>query len=171
MFRILLLVLRGDIESNPGPNNIPNQTISVCYWNLNGITAHNYVKMSLLEAYNAVYNYDIICLGETFLDSSYKCDDHSIKLQGYQLILADHPNNSKHRGGVLIYYKEHLPLRVRIDSSPLQECLVCKITTNGKKCFVTCLYRSPSQSVTEFCDFYDDHIFEFKFGIPFLALC
>ena len=30
------------------------------------IAAHNYTKLSQLLAYNAVYNYDAICLGETF---------------------------------------------------------------------------------------------------------
>ena len=59
-------MLCGDIESNPGPNNF-SQNISVCYWNLNGISAHNYTKLAQLQAYNAVYNYDIICLGETFM--------------------------------------------------------------------------------------------------------
>ena len=32
----LLLVICGDIETNPGPYNKNNQTISVCHWNLNG---------------------------------------------------------------------------------------------------------------------------------------
>ena len=42
-----LLILSGDIESNPGPNNF-SQNISVCYWNLNGISAHNYTKLAQL---------------------------------------------------------------------------------------------------------------------------
>ena len=151
----ILLLLCGDIELNPGPSNIVSQAISVCYWNLNGIAAHNYVKISLLEAYNAVYNYDVICLGETFLDTSHQIDDPRLKLQGYELLRSDHPNSTRPRGGVSIYYKEHLPLRVRNDISPLQECLVCEIKINGKKCFITCLYRSPNQSPTEFIDFTD----------------
>ena len=53
----LLLILCGDIETNPGPYNENNQTISVCHWNLNGIAAHNYIKLSMLEAYNALHNY------------------------------------------------------------------------------------------------------------------
>ena len=52
----LLLILCGDIETNHGPYNENNQTISVCHWNLNGIAAHNYIKLSLLEAYNALHN-------------------------------------------------------------------------------------------------------------------
>ena len=65
----------------------------------------------MLEAYNALHNYDIICISEIFLDSSHSYGDHSLKLEGYELIRADHPNNTK-RGGVCIYYKEHLPLKI-----------------------------------------------------------
>ena len=34
-----------------------------------------------------------------------------LRLEGYKLVRADHPNNVK-RGGVCIYYKESLPDRV-----------------------------------------------------------
>ena len=34
-----------------------------------------------------------------------------LEIDGYNLIRADHPNNTK-RGGVCIYYKESLPVRV-----------------------------------------------------------
>ena len=94
LLNYFLLMLCGDIESNPGPTPM-SQNLSVCYWNLNGIAAHNYTKLSQLLAYNAVYNYDVICLGETFLDSSYLNDDQLLKLPGYQLIRADCPNNKK----------------------------------------------------------------------------
>ena len=94
LLNYFLLMLCGDIESNPGPTPM-SQNLSVCYWNLNGIAAHNYTKLSQLLTYNAVYNYDVICLGETFLDSSYLNDDQLLKLPGYQLIRADCPNNKE----------------------------------------------------------------------------
>ena len=65
-----LLILCGDIESNSGPNIPSNLALSFCHWNLNGIAAHNYIKISLLQAYNAVYKYDVLCISETFLNSS-----------------------------------------------------------------------------------------------------
>ena len=152
IFDSYFLIRCGDIESNPGPRNTMYQSLSICHWNLNGIAAHNYIKLSMLEAYNSVYNHDVICLSETFLDSIHPKDHQSLKLQGYEMIRADHPNNIKH-GGVSIYYKEHLPLKVRYDISPLKECLVTEIKVNRQKCFVTCLYRSPSQSIDEFGTF------------------
>ena len=57
-----------DIESNPGPRPSSGQSFSVCHWNLNSIAAHNFSNISLLRAYNAIHNYDIICLSETYLN-------------------------------------------------------------------------------------------------------
>ena len=95
------LILSGDIELNPGPNSIHEQNLSLCHWNLNGITAHNCIKISLLEAYNVVHNFDIICISETLLDSDHSHDDQTLTLEGYTMIRSDHPLNSK-RGGVCL---------------------------------------------------------------------
>ena len=74
-----LLIRSGDIETNPGPHN--RHSLSICHWNLNGISAHNYVKLSMLEAYNAIYDYDIICISETYLNFSQSGNDHRFKTQ------------------------------------------------------------------------------------------
>ena len=66
-------------------------------WKLNSIVAHNFIKMSLLQAYNAIYKFDIICLSETYLDNSYHSDDDHLAFPGYNLIRADKPNNIKKR--------------------------------------------------------------------------
>ena len=42
----LLIVCGGDIEVNPGPKN--KSQLSLCHWNLNGLTTHNFIKVSLL---------------------------------------------------------------------------------------------------------------------------
>ena len=60
--QILLVLLSGDVEINPGPKRTPKTNLSICYWNPNSISAHNYVKLSLLRAYLAFHNFDIICL-------------------------------------------------------------------------------------------------------------
>ena len=39
-----LLLLHGDIESNPGPRNSKNHFPSFCHWNLNSLPAHNFAK-------------------------------------------------------------------------------------------------------------------------------
>ena len=120
--------------------------------NLNGLTAHDGIKISLLQAYIIQNNYDIICLSETFLNSSIETNDDRISIDGYNLIRADHPSNSK-RGGVCIYFKEHIPLIKRGDICTLDNCLVTEIRSQGEKHFLTCVYRSPSQNHDEFEDF------------------
>ena len=87
-----------------------------------------------------------MCLSETFLDSS--TPDNLLEIDGYILVRADHPNNIK-RGGVCIYYKESLPVRV-ISLPYLKEALLLEMTYNNKKLIVSVIYRSPSQNNSEF---------------------
>ena len=86
---MILLVLCGGIETNPGPDPSYSNSFSFCHWNLNSIAAHNFIKMSLLQAYNSIHRFDIICLSETYLDNSYHSDD--ILIRTYD------PNNIKKR--------------------------------------------------------------------------
>ena len=57
-----LILLGGDIETNPDPVSSSEQYFSVCHWNLNSIAAHKYAKLSLFTAYNLLHSFDIICL-------------------------------------------------------------------------------------------------------------
>ena len=108
-FFSLLVSLNGDIEANLGPNHKSNEALSICHWNLDSISAHNFAKLHLLKAYVTVHKFNIICFSETYLDSSILVDDDNLEISGYNLIHLGHPSNSKH-GGVCIYYKNVLPL-------------------------------------------------------------
>ena len=58
---LLLLICAGDIELNPGPRkNNTSCNFSFYHWNLNSIPAHNFSKLSLLEAYNVQHKFDMI---------------------------------------------------------------------------------------------------------------
>ena len=96
-----------------------------------------------------MYNHDFIYLSETYLDSS--VSDSLLKIDGYSLVRADHPNDTK-RGGVCIYYKESLPVRV-INSPYFEDALLLEMTYHNKKVIVSVIYRSPSQSINEFDSF------------------
>ena len=144
----LLILLSADVELNPGPKRAFTRNISICHWNLNSISAHNYIKLFLLKAYIAIHKFDIICLSETYLDSSTTSDDDNLAISGYNLIRSDHPSNNK-RGGVCIYYKNFLPLRV-LGIQYLQECINFELNIGGKICNFISLYRSPSQTQDEF---------------------
>ena len=65
-----ILLTHGDTEVNPGPKKNCSTSFSFCHWNLNSLIAHNYVKLSSLQAYNSVHKHDVICLLETYLDNS-----------------------------------------------------------------------------------------------------
>lgn len=43
------------------------QKIKFCHWNLNGLTAHDITKVSLLQALPLTRDYDVFCLSKTFL--------------------------------------------------------------------------------------------------------
>ena len=103
-------------------------------------------KIPLLTAYNTDKKFDIICISETYLDST--VDDKTIEITGYTLIRADYPNNQK-RGGVCLYFSGNLCLR-QIDISYFPEYLLCQINIDNKRGYIIVLYRSPSQTSTEF---------------------
>ena len=83
------LLYHSDIESNPGPRKLKENTLSICHWNLNSITARNFSKLTQLKAYisNMTYKHDYICLAETYLDSS--IPDNLIDIKGYNLDLTE----------------------------------------------------------------------------------
>ena len=93
------------------PKRKDQHCLSVFHWNLNSISAYDYSKLFLLNSYNSLHKFDIICLSETYLDSNTPLNDDNLEISGYTLVRSDHPSNTK-RGGVCLYYKNNLPLRV-----------------------------------------------------------
>ena len=149
LFIFALLLCHGDVEINPGPKKLKKNSLSVCHWNLNSLSAHNFSKLTQLKAYISKYKHDFICLSETYLDSS--IPDSLLEIDGYNLIRLDHPNDIK-RGGVCIYFKEILPVRI-INIPYLKEALLLEMNYNNKRVIVSVIYRSPSQNNSEFDSF------------------
>ena len=118
--------------------------MTICNWNINNITAHNFIKVVLLKAYLSVHNVDILCLFETCLDSSVPTDDGNLKIYGYSSVRADDPSNPK-RGAVLLYYKSCLLLKL-IAVKYLHECINFELRIREEICKFLSLYRSPSQN-------------------------
>ena len=86
---LILTKRSGDIEQNPRPKSNSLQSFSICHWNLNSISAHNFIKISLLKTYIVTYKLDVICLSETYLDSSISNDDDNLEIPGYDLLLNE----------------------------------------------------------------------------------
>ena len=99
----------------------------------------------MIQAYITDQNFDIVCLSETFLNSSIQNDDHKLKIDGYNLIRSDHPSDPQKSGGVCIYYKEHITLISHDNLCTLDNCLVTEIRSQNEKYFLICAYLSPSQ--------------------------
>ena len=80
--------MSGDIETNP--------------------TIDDFVKIPLLQTYLITDKFDIACITESYLDSTYLDDDHRFNLDGFSRFRADH-----------FFYK---------NISPLLETLVCPLS-------------------------------------------
>ena len=112
---LLRLVLCPDIHPNPGPshsNNFAGGFLSFCNWNLNTLSKEDFTRVTLLEAHNTEYNYDIISLCETSLDNNIQVPE----MPGNKFHSCNHPDGNR-SGGVGIFYKESLPLKIREDLS------------------------------------------------------
>ena len=110
--------------------------------------------MFLLRVNIAVPRFDVICLSETYLDSTVAVGDENLEIIDCNLVQSDHPANTK-RGGVCLYYKTCLPLRV-LDIQYLNECINFELKIGDKLCTFVALYRSPSQSQDNFETFIDN---------------
>ena len=119
--------------------------LTVIHWNLDSIAARDNTKISLIEAYNSVFNYDLIAISDARLDRSFSNED--IQIGGFccDVFHNDHPSDTRFPGGVCLYYKENIPIRRRNDLEILQETIVTEISLTRKKVFFMVLYRHPNQ--------------------------
>ena len=139
----------GNVHPNPGP---VADSLRFCHWNINGVYARDKTKISLIEAYNSVFHYDIIALSETYLNESIKDEDIRIEGFGREIFHSDHPNGKK-EGGVCLYFKEeNLPIKRRKDLDSRNWSVKCQ--SGVKKVFFIAMHRSPNQSNEEFDTFY-----------------
>ena len=115
---------------------------SFCNWNLNSLSKANFNRISILEAHNSLFNYDIISLCETSLNDDLPVPENA--LPGYKYHPHNHPSGKK-KGGVGIFYKDDPPIRIRNDLS-FDECLVTELIFGRKKIFFTVFYRNPENN-------------------------
>ena len=144
---LMRLALCPDIHPNPGPdhtNYFAVGFLSFCNWNLNTLSKDNFYRITLLQAHNTEYNYDIISLCETSLDQTIQVPE----MPGYKFQSCDHPDGNR-SGGVGVLYKESLPLKIREDLS-FNESIVCELIFGHKHIFFTVLYRNPKDKKDSF---------------------
>ena len=81
----ILIKLSGDVEENLGPKPNSCRSFSICQWNINSVSAHNFSEVFLLIAYISVHKFDVICISETFPNSDTAHDDDNLKIEGYNI--------------------------------------------------------------------------------------
>ena len=81
-----LIILSGDLEVNQGPPKNYNECLSICLWNLNSISAHDYSKLFLWKTYNSFQIFDNTCLLKSYPDSIVPLDDDTLVLPRYNLV-------------------------------------------------------------------------------------
>ena len=136
----VLFVLCSEIHLDSGPKrNRSCYNFSVCRWNLNGTTVHNYEKINILKVYKTVNKFDMICISELYLDFPISPDSQQLNIKNYKLVWNDNPGNVRRAGMcVCAYFRETL-LVVCISNLYLNECLIFDVPVNNKKCCVVSL--------------------------------
>ena len=109
---------------------------------MNSLVKDDFSRVKLLEAHNSVFRYDLISVYETCLNDSVELPDKL--LDDYSFVFQNNPLNTR-RGGVGLFYKNSLPLRIRNDLA-FDESIVAEINFGRKKIFFVTIYRSPSVS-------------------------
>ena len=92
-FTNISLICTSDIEAN-------SEFSTFCKWNLNGLTSHKLVKISLLQT--------TITHHKHILKSYIGNDNGRLKIDDYNPIRSDHPCGSKNR--FCIYFEEYISL-------------------------------------------------------------
>ena len=107
-------------------------SLKFCHWNLDSIVVNGFIKIPLIEAHNSFYNYDLIALSETYLDSS--ITNETISLTGFskEIFRCDHPDGMK-RGGICLFFKDILTIKQRNDLQVMDDCIISKITIGREK--------------------------------------
>ena len=114
-----------------------------------------------------LWNIFIVGYGYTTWVRNYVCRKHFLILlltrlmtELNYLLRATHSNDTR-RGGVCMYFKEHFPILRRENVCNLPENLITEIRMGKKKCFFTCLYRSPNRVLTSLIHSFPNSIWFF----------
>ena len=137
---ILLILLAGDVESNPGPYD---KDIKICHINIRSLKAkfeNSITRLDLIQHEVAPF-FDIITVSETWLnDIDNVCD---FLVQGFQEpFLLNRPHLG---GGVLCWVSDKISAKRRADLEvPGLESLWLEIRSHNNKFLLCTTYRPPN---------------------------
>jgi len=150
--KVLLII--GGVETQPGPKSPPK--FSFATFNIDSILARDGCKLAVIESIDSLYKFDLFGICESYLTDS--ISNSEIKLSGFSpdpLRSDCKQQDGRPRGGVLLYFKDHIPIKHRPDLEIIDECIVAELRIKNKKIFYILSYRSPSQTAQTFSDFMD----------------
>ena len=109
------------VETNPGPNSNRTNTLSFAMWNLD-----DYSRIPVFESLQAVYDFAIFAICKSSLHELI-CNENLL-IHGFspEPLRADKPSTA-HKGGVCLYFKEYIPLKIKEDLELLGETLIVEI--------------------------------------------
>ena len=121
-------------------------------WNVNSLGKDNFQRVQLLEAHNSIFNYDLISINETSLNDTVELPE--TLPDNYSFLHANNSANTRH-GGVGLFYKNSLPVKVRNDLS-FEETIVIEMKFGRKKVFLQCYIAvlpstTPHPNFNHFC--------------------
>jgi hypothetical protein len=134
----LLLLLSGDIETNPGPNNQNDACLSIIHQNIRSIRNKiDFIK----DHFN---DFEILCFTETHLTNTIK--DDQIFLDGYRCLYRK--DNTAHSGGIIIYTSDKLVTKRGFELEMYSEESIWTIVKDKEKnVLIGTVYRHPNSTV------------------------
>ena len=101
LYKMLEMLTHGDIEPHPGPPS----PLKFMHWNLNSLPAHDFRRVSILQAYAVQEKLDLIDISESALKT--KIDNEKIEIDGYSIFRNDLVNTQRcvWGGGVALQQK------------------------------------------------------------------
>ena len=135
----IIILLSGDIESNPGPTSDTSKNINILFSNINSIQADNGLRFDFLVNFIKSNNCKLVALCEV--------GDISNKLNDFQINNFTIIHYTTKNRGILLY--AHDSVRCELDPDLMgtsEESIWAKLWDKNKSTSVGIFYRSPSQS-------------------------
>jgi Reverse transcriptase (RNA-dependent DNA polymerase)/Endonuclease/Exonuclease/phosphatase family len=147
---VLLLILAGDVNLNPGPNDL--KSLKFSHFNIRSALSVTLEvnKPVTLQDFILSKDLDILTLSETWLSSdspSYVLN--SLTPTGYALFHVPRPN--KTGGGLAAIYRSIFNIsQITLPSFPTFEAMCMRITLPSSSLTILSVYRPPSSSKPDF---------------------
>ena len=150
---LLLLLLAGDIESNPGPVVISSDLTFSCLNVRSASSITNSLdKPCLLQEFISDYSIDLFALTETWFQPNTPANIlNSITPPNYSIIHA--PRKHGKGGGIAVVHRNHLKITtLSLPTFSSFESLYLTLSVSSFTCKLLFIYRPPHTSVASFLD-------------------